>query len=520
MHLHFSSVLALVALGGLSSGSHLRAEPALTIYNQDFAVVRDTVPLDLKAGVNDVRFTETTAHLEPDSVLLRDPLGKVALRILEQNYRADPVSQALLLSLFEGKTIGFLVDRQATQPGTAPEIVQGKIVRSGYVPHASGIQRYGNQYYQQQMAYAGSGGTTGEGEPIIEVDGKLRFSLPGQPLFPALGDDTILKPTLLWKIHSPQPAKLDAELAYVTGGMSWEANYSVVSPEQGDQLDLVGLVTMDNQSGKTFTDAKIKLIAGDVSKVQPNNQNQGFAASARSVTIAGGVMDASGPAVTEKPFDEYHLYSLPLPTTLHDRETKQVEFVRAESITSSRFYVYDGVKIDQDRYRGWSYDNIRSQSEYGTQSNPKVWTMREFKNSEANHLGIPLPKGRVRFYRRDSDGQLEFTGENLIDHTAKDETVRVYTGSAFDLTGERKRTAFRVSNSNEDADEWFEIKLRNHKSEPVEIRVAEHLYRWTNWEILENSDPFVKTNSQAIEFRVQLKPDEERTLFYHVHYSW
>ncbi len=488
------------------------AEPALTIYNQNFAVVRDTVSLDLKAGANDVRFTDTTMHLEPDSVILRDPAGKVRLHILEQNYRADPVSQALLLSLFEGKTIDFLV------PNTdgKDEIVHGKIIRSGYVPHSAGLQRYNQQYYQQQMAYANNG--TGMGEPIIEVDGKLRFTLPGQPLFPALADDTILKPTLDWKIDSPEAAKLDAELAYVTGGMTWEADYSVVAPEQGDQIDLTGLVTMDNQSGKTFTDARIKLMAGDVNKIDPNG-NQQYAMARGSLEV-NGMVDDKGNAVTEKTFDEYHLYSLPRPTTLHDRETKQVEFVRAEGVTSTRFYVYDGVKIGQN-YRNYSYENIRNQSDYGTQSNPKVWTMREFKNSEANHVGIPLPKGRVRFYRRDSDGQLEFTGENVIDHTPKDETVRVFTGAAFDLAGERKRTAYKVDNSrNSWADEWFEIRLRNHKKETVEIRVVEHLYRGTNWDITDNSDPFVKTDSQTVEYRVQIKPDEEKVLNYKVHYSW
>lgn len=486
------------------------AGPALTVYNQDFAVVRDTVPLDLKAGVNDVRFTDTTTRLEPDSVLLRDPAGKVALRVLEQNYRADPVSQALLLSLFEGKTIDFLVPH----PEAKDEIVQGKIVRSGYVPHSAGLQRYNNPYYQQQMAYAN--GAEGNGEPIIEVDGKLRFALPGQPLFPALADDTILKPTLAWKIDSAAAAKLDAELAYVTGGMTWEASYSVVAPEQGDQIDLSGLVTMDNHSGKTFTDAKIKLIAGDVNKLDPNNE----AANRRAqLEMAKVIRDSSEPAVAEKAFDEYHLYTLPRPTTLHDRETKQVEFVRAEGIASTRFYVYDGAKIGQ-QYNGYSMENIRNQADYGTQSNPKVWTMREFKNSDANHLGIALPKGRVRFYRRDVDGQLEFTGENLIDHTPKDETVRVFTGDAFDLTGERKRTNYRQGSPRDWLDESFEIRLRNHKKEPVEVRVVEHLYRWTNWDIAESSDPFVKKDSQTIEFRVQVKPDEERTLTYKAHYSW
>lgn len=165
--------------------------------------------------------------------------------------------------------------------------------------------------------------------------------------------------------------------------------------------------------------------------------------------------------VSEQAFDEYHLYTLPRATTLHDRETKQVEFVRADGVSSNLFYVYDGFQRDEP-FRNYSFENIRNQSDYGTLSNNKVWVMREFKNAESNHLGMPLPKGRVRFYRRDADGQLQFTGENLIDHTPKDETVRAFTGAAFDLAGERKRTDYKVDNSREYADESFEIKVRNH----------------------------------------------------------
>ena len=505
--MHKTTSLCLCALG-LTAAAAFAAEPALTIYNQNFAVVRDTVPLDLKAGVNDVRFAETTTHLEPDSVILRDPAGKVRLQILEQNYRADPVSQGLLLSLYEGKTIDFLVEHA----NAAPEIVHGKIVRSGYVMHSGGMVRYGSRYAQAQMAYANPSG--GNGEPIIEVNGTLRFSLPGQPIFPALADDTILKPTLDWKVQSDQPAKLDAELAYVTGGMSWNADYSVVAPEKGDKIDLVGLVTMDNQSGKTFTDAKIKLMAGDVNKVQPQEDYAGYA-GIRTATFSL----AKDVGVTEKAFDEYHLYSLPRPTTLHDRETKQVEFVRAAGINSERFYVYDGLNVNQS-YRGWTMDTIRQQSEYGTESNPKVWVMRAIRNSAANGLGMPLPKGRVRFYRRDDDGQLEFTGENIIDHTPRDETLRIYTGDAFDLIGQRKRTNFKLDNDHHTADESFEIKVRNHKKEDAEIRVVEHLYRWSNWEIWQTSDVWDKTDAQTMETRVPLKPDEEKTITYTVHYSW
>jgi len=502
---------AIVLFGGcLLAQCSFAADPALTIYNQNFGVVRETVPLDLKRGVNQVRYVGTTAHLEPDSVILRDPAGKRNLQILEQNFRADPISQELLLSLNEGKTIEFETFRQVDGQQKR-EIIQGKIVRSGYVPHTAAFGRYGQQYAYSQMAYASSPGT---GQPIIEVDGKLRFSLPGQPLFPSLGDDTILKPTLLWQIQSDKAGKLDAELSYVTGGMTWDADYNLVSPEKGDTVDLIGWVTMDNQSGKSFENAKIKLMAGDVSKIQPGYEGR------YAMNRAGAVMAEMRPPVTEKAFDEYHLYTLERPTTLLDRETKQVEFVRATGIKSASIYVYDGAKIDANRYRGWGYDSIRQDRDYGTQSNPKVWVMREFTNSETNHLGLPLPKGRLRFYRRDADGQMEFTGEDTIDHTPRGELVRVSTGNAFDLVGERKRTNYKMDSNQRWVDESFEIKLRNHKKEPVEIRVVEHLYRWTNWDITEKSNTFLKTDAQTIEFRVQVKPDEEQTVSYTVHYSW
>jgi hypothetical protein len=158
-----------------------------------------------------------------------------------------------------------------------------------------------------------------------------------------------------------------------------------------------------------------------------------------------------------------------------------VEFIRAANVSTTQLYVYDGLKLDPNRYNGWNWENIRNDSAYGTESNPKVWVMREFNNSEANHLGMPLPKGRVRFYRRNEDGQIEFTGENEIDHTPRDEKVRIYTGNAFDLTGERGRTDYRLDMNRQRLDESFEIKVRNHKKEPVDVRVVEHLYRWITW---------------------------------------
>jgi hypothetical protein len=484
-------------------------QPALTIYNADFAVVRQMIPLELKAGINRVSFTDATAHIEPDSVILRDPTGHRTLQILEQNYRNDPVSQELLLSLNEGKTINFQVQRLDAQGQAHNEIVQGKIIRSGYVPHYTAMSQYGQQYYQQQMAYAGS-----TSQPIIEVNGKLQFTLPGLPLFPTLGDNTILKPTLDWVLETDKPGSSEGELSYITGGLSWHADYNVVAPPKGDTLDLVGWVTMDNQSGKEFDNARIKLMAGDVNKIQ----NAGVASGS-----VGALMRADAsptPPVTEKAFDEYHLYSLERSTTLHDRETKQVEFVSASGVKSQRIYVYNGAAIDSNRYAYYNYEQIRNDQNYGTASNPKVWVMQEFKNSKANNLGMPLPKGRLRFYRRDDDGQVEFTGENTIDHTPTDETIRVYTGNAFDIVGERRRTNYRLDTNHNSLDEAFEIKVRNHKKEAVEVRVVEKLYRWITWDIQQKSDPFNKLDSKTIEFRVQIPPDGEKVVTYTAHYSW
>jgi hypothetical protein len=478
-----ASVLFLGAAATLAAS----AQPALTIYNQNFAVVRDTVPLDLKSGANAVIYSGATAQVEPDSVILRDPAGKHSLQILEQNYRNDPVSQELLLSLFEGKTIDFqnIRTKDSTQ---VSELIPGKIVRSGFVPGGAFMQ------------------------PIIEVNGKLQFALPGQPLFPNLGDDTILKPAFNWLLQSDTPGKFAAEVGYITGGFDWSASYNLVSPEKGDMVDLVGWITMNNNSGKTFENAKIKLLAGDVNKIQPPGNSFGGG----RYPMRAMLMDAAKaePAVSEKAFDEFHLYSIARPTTLHDHETKQVEFVHAEKMYAPTIYVYDGAA-------GYQFYGLNYEQSYGQSDNKKVIVQREFKNAETNQLGIALPAGKLRFYRRDDDGQLQFVGENTIDHTPRNETIRVTTGNSFDLVGERKQTDFHVDTRAHQMDETFEIKLRNRKkTDAVEIRVVEHLYRWSNWNITAKSDDFVKKDSQTIEFRVPVKPDEERTVTYTVHYSW
>ena len=446
------------------------ADPALTIYNGGYAVVRETLPIDLKAGVNQVSFAGVTAQVEADSVILRDIKGIAEFQILEQSYRNDPVSQAMLLSLFEGKTLEF-VRLETNKPD---RVVTGKVVRSGFVP--------GGRYV----------------EPIIEVDGKLQFSLPGSPLFPSLGNDNVLKPTLNWKLNSASSGKIDAEVAYLSNGFTWEASYNLVATDKSDLLDVVGWVTMNNQSGMTFTEAKIKLMAGDVNRAQPEYPRVARAMAMNALTISADKV------VTEKSFDEFHLYTLGNPATLRDKETKQVEFVRASGVKAERLYVFDGA--DQNRE--------------GSDSPGKVQVYREFKNSEVNKLGMALPKGKVRFYTQDGDRQLEFVGENRIDHTPKDEVIRVLTGNSFDLVGEHRMTNNTEDGANRLATQSFEIKVRNRKKEPVEIHVVEHAARGGNWTLTAQSQPHEKKDATTFEFRVPLKPDEEKVITYTIRYTW
>jgi hypothetical protein len=494
--------MKVIALGVCLAGFACAADPALTIYNQNFAVVRETIPLDLKSGNNTVTFDGATSQVEPSSVILRNPAaGGAPIRILEQNYRNDPISQEHLLRLNEGKTIDFSVRNQ----DGSTRIVHGKIIRSG--SGAIPLNTNGQRYVQDPSTIAPAGM-----QPIIEVDGKLQFGLPGQPIFPALGADSILKPALDWILYSPGAAKMNAELSYISGGLSWISDYNIIAPDNGDTMDIVGWVTLTNNSGKQFDHAHIKLMAGDVNRIQPPRPGMGG-------VIGGLATFRSEPAeVTEKAFEDYHLYSLPEATTIHDRETKQVEFLRGSGIQSKRLYVYDGAKLPNTN----PYMDTRQDQRYGTESNPHVWIMREFVNSLANHLGIPLPAGRVRFYRQDPDGgQVEFTGENQIEHTPKDETIRIYTGNAFDIAGERKQTRYQIDmRPGGFLDESFEIKLRNHKTEAATVRVVEHLYRWANWKITEESQAHRQTDSRTVEFEVPLQPNEEKTVTYTAHYTW
>lgn len=482
---------------------------ALTIYNENFAVARTPIQLDLHPGANEVSTTQVTSQLEPDSVVLRDPSGQQTFHIVEQNYDAGIVDQNSMLRKYEGKTIDFEVGpvypNGVAMPSQSesPRIVSGKIVRAPRDPDP----------YQQYR------GQIPNNQPLIEINGQLEFQLPGLPLFPASTDGLLLQPTLRWQIDSARAQHLSAELAYITSGLSWEATYNIVAPTSGEaapsdeKAGLLGWVTIHNNSGTEFPAARIKLMAGDVAKITPQNQYQ-----LRDQIAFANAAVAVNQSVTQKAFDDFHLYDLNRTVSLLNGETKQVQFIDASGVTLARSYRYYGA-ADLQNYQNNSY--INQQPDFGLDpANTKVQILESFKNSAAIHLGMPLPAGRVRLYRRDSDGQMEFIGESLINHTPADDTVRIVTGNAFDVKGARRQTDFHVNMQDRIVDESFEIHLTNQKTEPVTVSVVEPMYRGLNWEIRDKSADFTKLDARTVEFPVQVPAKGEATLTYSVRYTW
>ena len=274
-----------------------------------------------------------------------------------------------------------------------------------------------------------------------------------------------------------------------------------------------GWVSVKNFSGKNFEKTRIKLIAGNVNKVVQKNQVR----SRAMVTADSFAAQAAPEAVSEKKFDEFHLYSLPGEIDMRDQETKQLEFVRADPVETTKEYLYDGFEIN---YYSNGPRSPQTNPQFGTGSSGKVKIYRSFVNSEENNLGIPLPAGTVRFYRADTDGQIEFIGENTIDHTPKDETVRLYLGDAFDIVAERTQDSFYKHPTQDMIRETFSIEVRNRSEEDVEVKVIEHLFRWSNWKILSSSIDYEKTDATTLQFIVPVAAGETETVTYSVEYTW
>jgi hypothetical protein len=327
----------------------------------------------------------------------------------------------------------------------------------------------------------------------------------------ALPEGLLTRPTLVWLVDTKEPGHQQAEVTYQTGGMAWHAEYVLVLDANDAAGDLSGWVSVENNSGKTYHDAQMKFIAGDVRKILDKMPSNG------AYPAESSIADGKALPMAEKAFFEYHMYTLPRPSTVADNEVKQLEmFTPACGLKVEKRFLYNPL----GDFR-WDYGGRYDDRNYGVTSPKKVNVFIEFRNSEANKLGIPLPAGKVRVYKQDpADKALEFVGEEQIDHTPKDEQLSLQIGNAFDIVGERKQTDFQVEERRNWMKESIEIVLRNHKKQAVTVRVKEPMYRWTNWQITAKNHDFIKLDARTVAWDLEVPAEGETKVTYTVEYTW
>ncbi len=470
-----------------------RTSVDLTVYNTNMALIREERTIEFVRGLNYVTVPDIPATIDGTSLHFSSLTDPSSVRILEQNYQYDLVHQAKLLDKYVGKDIEFVRLDEATKKEYS---VEARLLATGWQP---------------QVQYNGTTAYTRTGEMIVEIGGKIELNPPGRVELPGLSEGLILKPQLEWLVSANRDGKQRAEISYIANGITWNCNYVALLNKDDSKLDLTGWVTLTNNSGAVFKDAGLKLVAGDVNRVPEQR------VYANAVALKAQV-DMAAQQFEQKDLFEYKLYSLQRHTDLSNNETKQIELTSGHNVSSTKLFIYDGIADNWHAYyNNYSY---RSQESFGQQSNRKVGAYISFQNEEKAGLGIPLPKGKVRVYKKDDEGKEQFIGEDMIDHTPKDEQVRLYLGNAFDIVGERKQTNFRTIVSGHVFQESFEITIRNHKSEPVEVQVYEHPWRWSDWEIVKQNTNWKKIDQTTVDFPVKLAKDEEKTVTYTIQYTW
>jgi hypothetical protein len=446
-----------------------------------YALVRDDREMKIKQGRSQLSFTDVAALIDPTTVTFTS-LSDPTTRVLEQNFQFDLVSTQKLLLKF--------IDRQITVDktnGTTVTPITGTLLSAV------------------------------DGIVLRATDGSI-YSLPSYTSvkFPDLPGGLNTRPTLVWDIQSPGGGSQKTRVTYQTGGVTWWADYNIIFNEGADAnsglLDLSAWVSVINQSGATYNDAKLKLIAGDVQRVQPENDGR---LRMEAMAMARNAMEDKA-GFQQKDFFEFHLYTLGRPTTLPNNSTKQIElFDQAKQIPAKKTLVYYGAP------QPYVYPSPYTDRNMGVEMNKKVDVYLEFRNDKQFGLGVPLPAGRIRVSQVDkADGGLEFIGEDKIDHTPKDEDVSVKLGSAFDVVGERRQVNFSVDSTGKVMEEEIEVKLRNHKTQAVNVVVKENLFRWTNWKILTKTHEFKKEDARTINFPVTVPKDGETVVRYRVRYTW
>ena len=429
----------------------------VTVYNQNIGVVKDVRSIDIASGKSEVKITDVAQQIDPTSVHI-----KLDGEVLEQNYQYDLVSLDKILRKF--------IDRNIKLVNESNEVVEGKLLSAA-----------GGQIVIQKP----QGGLV-----MLPNVSKYRFSVDRLP------EGLITRPTLVWLVNSNSSGKQDVEVSYQTAGMSWHTEYVAVLNKDDSKLDLNSWVSIDNQSGATYKNAKLKLVAGDVNLVQ--NMMQRRQDGLNYVMEKSTVSDKQ---FQEKAFFEYHIYNLQRATTIANNETKQISLFEASDVPATKKYFYGS---SSNRW-------------YWNQSGKKkVAVIIEFDNKKEFDLGIPMPKGKVRVYKSDGEA-LEFIGEDLIDHTPKDETVKLKIGDAFDITAEEVQTVNKQI-STKVWEQEYEITFKNHKKKNVTIEVERNL--GTNWEILSSSFKYKKKDAFKILFNVPVKAGKESKLTFRVRYAY
>jgi len=427
----------------------------LTVYNGNLGLVKDVREVRLDAGLIETHFMDVAAQIDPTSVLLRSLTDPTGLKILEQNYEYDLLSSEKLMEKYVGRKV--------------------RLYQS-------------NGTFQEATLLSTRG-------PVYDINGQIHMGHFGSVVLPALPENLVSKPTLAWLLRNPRPAPQRVEASYLTGGISWKSDYVMLINAADSRADLTGWVTINNQSGATYQNAALKLVAGDINRAASRDDSR------RAMEMAA---KAASPAVADREFKsegffEYHLYTLDGRTTIKESQTKQLTLLSAADFPVEKRFIYYGAA---------SYHR----TQYGVPiSNQKVGVYLDIRNTKENRLGIPLPKGKVRVYKADTSGSQQLIGEDWIDHTPKDERVRIKMGEAFDVVGERVQKDWKRIGSNLYEIEW-EITLRNHKKEAVTVEVIEPMPG--DWEILRSTQPHEKLEAFTARWKVPVPKEGAATLGY------
>lgn len=471
------AVFALVTTAAAAPNVSGPKSVRLTVYNQNFALVKDVRTIQLAKGINSVEVEDVAGRIDPTSVLFKSLTAPNSVQILEQNYQYDLISPDNILNKSVGERVTFTRFDESGQPHT-----QGGVLLN---PPKNG------------------------GMVIKADDGTLLLNPTGQISLVKMPEGLHPRPTLNWLLTSEREGQHEAEISYITEGINWRADYVALVNKNDTALDLSGWVTLTNESGATYENAALTLMAGDVRRVQEDMQAKFLAG--RAV-----MAEAAVPQFEEKSFFEYHMYTMERPTTIRENETKQLSLLNASNAPVKKELIYDG---RQEWWRTWWYPGRTGDpgGGYDTSDYHKVNVVLELKNSKENHMGMPLPKGKIRVYKLDDDGNQQFIGEDLIDHTPKDEKIRLYIGDAFDVVGDYRRTDYRKI-SDKMIEESFEVKIRNHKDAPVDVKVVDHV--WSDWKVTKSSHKFEKKDAHTIEFPITVPKDGETVVTYTIRTQW